>query len=333
MAGGQFTFTTAIWKAIDAQVVTLSGGQWSPGTGATPSCPSEITTFVAARNMLASPSFAGAVRALRSTLATSSEPCASGLLAMIGPDNEASLAAGTANVQKLWSAFKAPGSSLPALTGVTTLNHLRGVRAWEVFNCWSTAQLIGKKFTAAIATRTTPLPRTPGTKMPNTTVMTSVTKSNRATDEADLAAGRTVRGDEVVYGSNLPAVVQKMIDALADGWVLHARVISGVWLDLAGSGTPNEEHSLLLYRAEYTASTAPEFFAFDPDLNSNVQLPATGGGATPQRAFQSLYFDRAANRLSTAKTNADFPVKDRAGHHANGSHRYQLVRVFSVDDA
>jgi hypothetical protein len=109
-------------------------------------------------------------------------------------------------------------------------------------------------------------------------------------------------------------------------------VISGVWLDLAGTGTPNEEHSLLLYRAEYSASTV-EFFAFDPDLNSNAQLTATGGGPAPQRAFQSLYFDQAAKRVSTAKTNADFPVKDRAGHHTNGSHRYQLVRVFTVDDA
>src|SRR5262249_18997743 len=160
--------------------------------------------------------------------------------------------------------YKRPGSPFPALAGVTTLNHLRGVDQWELSACWSTAQRMGWKFTTAIKSAGV-RPRQKATKMPNMTAMARVKKSDRAKDRTDLRAGLRVRGDEVVYDRRLPGIVDRMKMALVDGWVLHARVISGTYLDQAGAGTPYEEHSLLLLDVR-----GDEFLAFDPDASSNL---------------------------------------------------------------
>jgi hypothetical protein len=104
------------------------------------------------------------------------------------------------------------------VSSVMTLNQMKGVDAWELFNCWTTAQRMGKMFTASMPFRMTAR-RQASTKMPNTTVMSSVTKSNRSTDATALSSGARVRGDEVVYGTNLPGIIAKMGAAVSDGWV------------------------------------------------------------------------------------------------------------------
>ena len=44
--------------------------------------------------------------------------------------------------------------------------------------------------------------------------------------------------------------------------------------------------------------------------------------------FNMIYYDRDLNRLTTAATDADFPV--RGSFQASGVHRYQVVRLFTV---
>jgi hypothetical protein len=107
-------------------------------------------------------------------------------------------------------------------------------------------------------------------------------------------------------------------------------VISGIYLARAGAATPNEEHSLLVYDWNQSLS---EFFYFDPDGASNTAAPhAADANAPPAKAFQSMFFDPAASRLSTAQDDSHFPV-DGGGIRDDGVHRYQLVRLFTVDDA
>jgi hypothetical protein len=209
---------------------------------------------------------------------------------------------------------------------VTTINHLKAADMWELSAYWTTAERLGAKFTAAMKQKYSLQRRRE--KQMSASAMASIKRADRNADWTALTANNRVRGDEVVYDDRLPVIVQKMKDALADGWVLHIRVVSGIYLDMAGKGTPYEEHSLLLI-----GYAGDEFFSFDPDAGSNTASPRAAAGlapATNNRGFQSFFFDSTANRFSTAKTDADFPVDYPWGRQANGQHRYQLVRVWTL---
>jgi hypothetical protein len=146
--------------------------------------------------------------------------------------------------------------------------------------------------------------------------MDPIRSADRATDRSVLAGGGRVRGDEVVYRSDLATTVEQLRTAIKDGWVVHARVVSGIYLDRAAKGTPNEEHSLLI-----VGVSGDVFEYLDPDVS---------GASHPSRSFNKLHFDPAANRLSTAPDDAGFLVGDD-GFQADGVHRYQVVRLFVVE--
>jgi len=317
-ASGQFVFRDAIWNAIDRKLRALTAGAFAE--------PLDVGEFRRVMKKFRAADFAAERGKLRETLRNSALPYADELLKMVGPESAATRAAGSALAGKLWSAYKTPGSPFPDLGSVTTLTHMKGVDAWEISACWSMAERIGAKFLSAMKKKYS-LTLRREKAMPNVTALASLKRSDRAADAVELAAGRRVRGDEVVYDKRLPWIVQRMKDALDDGWVLHIRVVSGIYLDLAGKGTPYEEHSLLLigYKGD-------EFFAFDPDAGSSLASPRAAAGLAPagRMGFQSLFFDRTANRLTTAASDADFPVDHPWGRHANGVHRYQLVRVFTM---
>ena len=152
-----------------------------------------------------------------------------------------------------------------------------------------------------------------------------------------VLSGNLCRGDVLQYGGGLAESVARMKAALDGGWVLHIRVVSG-----GGARTPHPqpvgarvvppkapadptEHSLLIigYRGN-------GFVVSDSDPHGEIPSLDTG--------FTTIYFDAAANRLSTAADEAGFPVvcgdDGRGGallgdHQVDGHHRYQVWSVFS----
>jgi hypothetical protein len=319
--GGQFAFTAAISNVIWSELDRL---QPLATDASLDSAFRDAVNHVAVADLTV----------LRAACQQSSDPLAGDYRKLIGPETASARTMGGQVVAELWGRAKTPGAGMPGLAAVRTLNHMRGVRAWEMSACFTTTQRYGKKLSEGLKGIHS-APRRREKRMPPTQLMDRVRRSDHKADEVNLRAAVPVRGDEAVYNKNLDAAVDKMKDALVDGWVLHVRVISGVWLDLAGKGTPNEEHSLLIYdSAPMMTGTGTEFFCFDPDLNSNTATPNATSANAPAgaKAFQSIFFDPAVPRLSTAPTDAEFPVVDFAGHHANKTHRYQVVRVFTVED-
>jgi hypothetical protein len=323
VGGGQFMFTAAVREWLDNTLLGLVGPADDPP---------EVDAMRALMANKRARDFSQRRAAVVQTVKASSLAYAPDLLKLIGPESAGTSAAGSATVARLWDAYKKAGSAPPRLSGLTICD-LRGVNGWELSACWTTTERIGAKFADSVKGKAT---RSPSTMLPETSLFADIrkrTRSERADDIANLTAAPPVpvRGDEVIYDRRLPGIVVKMKAAIADGWTLHVRVISGIYLDMAGAGTPTEEHSLLIYGAD-----GDEFFCFDPDLNSNTGTPrvaaAGASAAAPNsgRAFQSLFFDAAANRLTTAQSDAEFLV-DGHGRDQNGVHRYQVVRAFTAN--
>jgi peptidoglycan hydrolase-like protein with peptidoglycan-binding domain len=313
VANGQFLFSDALQDHLVAEIDRISP---PPARAADAVLLKDLVTAAFDKG------FEPQMRAAEARPAVSWSP--PDLRKLLGVRKSRSKDTGDAIVQKLWNAYKKPASPNPSLAGMT-ISDLRAVFNWEVVACFTTAERLAGKFADATKGRAR---RRAATMLPNVTVMASLKPKTKAQREADFAALRAgtprVDGDVVHYSDRLPKIVAQMKAALADGWTLHARVVSGIHLDRAGPGTPNEEHSLLIF-----AARGNEFLCFDPDVvsNNNTPDPAMPRGG---KAFQSLFFDPAKNRLTTAKDAASFPV-DAGGIDINGVHRYQVVRLFTAN--
>jgi hypothetical protein len=122
------------------------------------------------------------------------------------------------------------------------------------------------------------------------------------------------------YGHDLDKQVARMKRAIDDGWVVHARVLSGLYG--GGKSRAEAEHSIIVY-----GYSGDEFEYWDPDVaGSNLALSG----------FDRLFYDRDANRLSTATSEAELPVYERsgaegsgqeAGWHTKGVHRYRVTSI------
>jgi hypothetical protein len=353
-AGGQFTWTNAIWYALRARMddVGLTGEGSTASAGGNPDPIADIADYF--RLALGNYRNKGIFEQLRNKIHAKIEKGSTGswrwkgIRSLVGPDEAASEQSGKSVFDELWKAnATSHGKSQQWIrSGIATLNHLRGMFLYEKANCWNVATQMGKKFEAATPA-TSSQQRRRETMMPNTQLIAEppfVSKAapEKAADKTQFARGGSIRGDEVRYRKDLPAIVDKMRTALADGWILHVRVISGAFLDEPGKGTPLEEHSLLLI-----GYSGDQFFAVDPDVGSNLAAPHAAAAGAPAelgrgtdktpRAFQALFFDRQSNRLTTARSDADFPVHKHIDERGNefqvqseGTHRYQAVRVFTV---
>jgi hypothetical protein len=232
------------------------------------------------------------------------------LAALHGPD-DARLEAGGAIFEKLWKAYERPDAPFPDLSAYTTLSHYQALRRWEMQACKVTATRIAKRYIAAGGVGGK---RDPGTAIKSTALVASVKY------DATPLGGELYRGGVATYSSKLVDEVGKMRRALDDGWVVHARVLSGI--EGGGASGAEAEHSLIVFG--YDGNT---FDFFDPDVAGSNRA---GSG------FDKLYFDPVANRLSTARNEADFGAYDAEGpegsnrHHgwqARGVHRYQVTSI------
>jgi len=227
-----------------------------------------------------------------------------------GPE-DARLEAGGAIFEKLWKAYESPNASFPDLAPYMTLGHYQALRRWEFQACKVTATRIAKRYIAAGGVGGK---REAGTAIKPTPLVASVKWDDTA------VGGDRYRGGVASYSSKLGEEVAKMRRALDDGWVIHARVLSG--LEGGGKSGAEAEHSLIVFG--YAGNT---FEFFDPDV---------AGSNVARSGFDKLYFDPVANRLSTASSEADFGVYDAEGlagsnrHHgwqASGVHRYQVSSI------
>lgn len=365
VASGQFTWTNSIRRALFDRLDELGLGEGAPDLAAAVSGPdpasavkgkpdpafAEIADYVrtAAKKVGDKQFFEGLRRVLHEKMKKLSAGSlyGKGILSLVGPDSAASEQSGKSIFDELWKANAAAhGRTEQWIPGdIATLNHLRGVFLYEKEHCGTVATEMGKKFNATMPATPT-RSRRRETMMPQTALTAQpplVTKkaSDKGAEKTEFQQGHPVRGDEVQYRQDLPAIVDKMKTALADGWILHVRVLGGGYLDVPAAGTPLEEHSLLII-----GYSGDEFFAVDPDVSSNEAAPRAQAAGAPAKltrdkrpplAFQSLYFDRQRNRLTTAQSDADFSVHvhtDAEGMQrqiqSQKTHRYQAIRVFTV---
>jgi hypothetical protein len=236
------------------------------------------------------------------------EPAGGTLRNLLGSESARTSFAGGSLVGRFWKEYSNSGSALPDVGRHVTLYDFEGVWKWEKTACWTAAQRLGFKFFTSVASG-----KPNGAPTVNVILMASIKKSDR---KADAAASGRVGGDEVIGRKDLAVQVDRIKRALAAGQIIHARVVSGIHLDMAGAGTPNEEHSLVVFGYDQD-----RFLYFDPDV--------AGSGTPIAKPFGTLFLDRVTNRLSTAATDADF-LCDSNGFDRNGVHRYQVVRAYSI---
>jgi hypothetical protein len=157
--------------------------------------------------------------------------------------------------------------------------------------------------------------------------------------DGSLDAGGNMQFGDVLVQTGVATQVSLMKGAIDAGQLLEARVLSGVGFGTKANDPPipgsipntvnpatpeaSEEHSLIIIGRD----DSDRFVFHDPDASqSQVDLIP---GQHPDTGFGLLYFDSAANRLSTAAGERTLAV-DAHGKHAHGVKRYQIVQVFAV---
>ena len=226
---------------------------------------------------------------------------------LLGPD-DARLEVGAKLFESLWKDYSKPGASFPDLAPYVTIGHYQALRRWEMIACKRTATLIAKRYVAGAG----------GARSAATAIKPTQLIGGVKLDKNPLGDDR-FRGTVATYSSELGKEVERMKRAIDDGWVIHARVLSGI---IGGGKSFSEaEHSLIVY-----GYSGDAFEYFDPDV---------AGSNVGKTGFDRLYYDRDANRLSTAASEKDFGVyahdKDAPGHiqgyQLSGVHRYQVSSI------
>jgi hypothetical protein len=228
---------------------------------------------------------------------------------LLGPD-DARLEVGARVFETLWKAYSDPKKGFPDLTPYVNLAHFQALARYELIACKRTATLIAGRYVAGGGGGGT---RSAGTAIKPTQLIGSV-KTDMAVFGGDLSLGTVA-----TYSGELGKEVERMKRAIDDGWVIHARVLSGI--EGGGKSRAETEHSIIVYGYSGNA-----FEYFDPDV---------GGSNVATTGFDRLHYDAKANRLSTAASEADFAVYAHRtnepghirGYQVSGVHRYQVSSI------
>ena len=173
---------------------------------------------------------------------------------LLGPD-DARLEVGARVFETLWKAYSDPKKGFPDLTPYVNLAHFQALARYELIACKRTATLIAGRYVAGGGGGGT---RSAGTAIKPTQLIGSV-KTDMAEFGDDLALGTVA-----TYSGELGKEVERMKRAIDDGWVIHARVLSGI--EGGGKSRAETEHSIIVYG--YSGNS---FEYFDPDVGgSNV---------------------------------------------------------------
>ena len=232
-----------------------------------------------------------------------------------------SMAKGKGLYYKFWGALNAKGGVIPDLSAYATILIRACVHEWENQACGFTGSLVAERFAAkgGIKTENPDAKRQASTRS-GALLATSATRDMRK-------VGDRRRGDVLRQGGAAGAAAG-MRTALDDGWVLHARVLSGIDYGdgqsakdydaavTAGKaprqpvtlGKPPEEHSIIIIGYD-----GNQFVFWDPDSGASNQH--TSG-------FGALFLSGAG--LTTAASEGDLLV-DGKGNHGARRHRYQVI--------
>lgn len=231
------------------------------------------------------------------------------------------MAKGKGLYYKFWGALNGKGGVIPDLTSFATIPIRGCLDTWENQACGFTGSLAAARFVAKGGMKT----ENPDAKRQASTKFGALLASSATRDLRKV--GNRRRGDVLRQGGAAGAAAG-MRRALDDGWILHARVLSGIdygggqsataydVADAAGKaprqpvtlGKPPEEHSIMILGYD-----GNQFVFWDPDSGSSN---AHGAG------FGALFVSSAG--LTTASSDGDLLVDDN-GNHAAGRHRYQVI--------
>ena len=219
----------------------------------------------------------------------------------------------------LWNAVNGKADVIPDLTPYLSVWIRECVDEWENQACGYTGSIATQRFVAKGGMKTV----NADAKRRASTQAGGVLATSAMRDMRPVGGMR--RGDVL---RQTGGVAGRMRSAIDDGWILHARVLSGVGYGEADNaraydaaaakgrpphqpvpiGKPPEEHSIMIIGYE-----GSEFVFWDPD---------TGSSKTHGSGFGSLYANGSS--LTTAASDADLPVSDD-GYQASGAHRYQVI--------
>ncbi|MEG4534872.1 DUF4157 domain-containing protein [Microcoleus sp. D2_18a_D3] len=249
-----------------------------------------------------------------------------GLLDFIEPLLEPTSQTGRDIYNKLWGQLQQT-DRIPNLDQYLSLPTLGAIWTWENQACGFTGNQVANRFTNKGGAKK----NNPDAKRQDSTrVSTSGFASSGERDMRKLS--NDFRLGDTLKQNGVGAKVPQMQKALDDGWILHARVLSGIDYghgehatafdeqEAEGKppkqpqpiGSPPEEHSIMLIGYD-----GDKFVFWDPDsASSNNPVPGFGCLTVSESMF------------STAKNKADLPV-DKEGNHNSGQHRYQIINVSS----
>jgi hypothetical protein len=293
---GQFIFTNKVWELLSPKIDAAVASE--------PALNDVINEWYAALFPAKTrPDWAKA-DALRAELKGTKFPGE-----LLGPD-DARLEVGANIFEGLWKTYSNPKAGFPDLTPHVNLAHFQALRRWELIACKRTATLIAGRYVAGGGSG--------GSRSAATAIKLTQLVGGVKTDSV-VRAGDLSRGTVATYSSSLGKEVERMKRAIDDGWVVHARVLSGA--EGGGKSKAEAEHSLIVYGYSGNA-----FEFYDPDV---------GGSNIQRTGFDLIHYDAAANRLSTAETDADFAVYasstaqagHRKGFQVSGVHRYQVSSI------
>jgi hypothetical protein len=214
---------------------------------------------------------------------------------------------------------------IPDLSQYRSLPILEKVINWENQACGYTGNQVASRFTQKGGAKKD----NPDAKRRKSTQVGATFASSGERDMRKLSNGLRI-GDTLIQ-NGVGSIVPKMQIALDDGWILHARILSGLGYgeteharafdkqEAMGKppkqpqqlASPPQEHSIMLIGYD-----GNEFVFWDPD---------SGSSHTHGAGFGSVFF--ADGKLSTAQNTADMPVNDAGYHH--GEHRYQIITINS----
>lgn len=302
---GQFLLSGAIAGALHTEFAKLDTERWSNDA--------ERLEVVGAWNEFTTALYAGRYKQateLRKELATTIKDASSSEKARIekfvGSEADAGYGVAAGNWSKLW---RDKTAKLDHSKMVTTA-HLLAWRRWEAQACTATADAAARRWVAS--------GKRAGKRSPGTAIAPPLQLSAGKTFSKKSTSPGMALGDVLTYTDQLSAQVARMKRALDDGWFVHTRVLSGILAE----GKEIEEHSLLIMGYD-----GDVFHYFDPDIGGSNNHSHIG--------FDRLFFDREANRLSTAYRESFLPAyhDPKVGHYgwqASGTHRYQVARVWTV---
>jgi hypothetical protein len=214
---------------------------------------------------------------------------------------------------------KDKSSQLPNLDRLRSLRTLRAVYRYACTSCGDAAWQIVQRLTARGGIK----PRNPNAQRSYPLAAPTAIRNLLPGPEQDTLLG------DVIFQTGVAQSVALMKVAIDAGHQIHARVLSGIgyghdplqpdrnakphWM-----GPPPEEHSLIVFGYE-----GDSFVFSDPDASVSHH---------PEPGFGMLFYDFAANRLSTARTTSMLwvtpaPSGNHRGGDTDGDKRYQVVRL------